>query len=181
MYVNQDARAIYVAHPRTASRSTADALWGAGFTRRFKHHGRVSDEFPRLDVDTDPEEWSVATTVRNHFDALVSWRLRKGEDLEFTETWLRGFVGNEDFVRHHRLYWRHIEAATRVMRFETLQTDLNDWLHALGLSEVELTRQGQTRPTDEHYSNYYGERERLFVEAFFFDELRRLSYSFKEG
>ncbi len=87
MYVNLEAKAIWLCHPRTASRSTAALLSKYGFVGVRKdeavHKPTIPvSSLPFATIDAPghhtrllekPEGWKIACTVRHHFEVVVSW------------------------------------------------------------------------------------------------------------
>ena len=144
MYVNQDTKAVFLAHPRTASRATVKVLEEYGFkkgvappfeTAHGGHHARIAEP--------PPDDWKVACTVRHHFDVVVSWL--------FNTTWRRVGQGRttleeatKDFDMAHYLetYMHrtrpeypdknellpHTKYSTFIISYSYLEKDLTDWI-----------------------------------------------------
>lgn len=133
MYVNYSRRMIYLAHPRTASRATRDALIERfGFRRQGQHHSTLGEH---------PDGWTVFTTIRNHYDAWASWyckNARNGERMD--AAFVEGFVGRKDryFPVEGRMWGLHAGVADVLLRYESLEADLSALLGA----DVTLGRVG---------------------------------------
>lgn len=174
MYVHEVARALYLAHPRTASSATAKALQEqAGFQLVGDHHSGPNG--------LDLSGWTVMTTVRNHFDALVSlWFLQdRSPPLgpRFWESFLTSANG-ERYPDPRRLYALHLPVATDVLRFERLGSDLNTALATVGLGPVTLGHHHRTEArAGRPYSEFYDSQSRAWVERQFGAEMRELGYS----
>lgn len=190
MYVQREARLVYLAHPRTASRATAQALCEqAGFEPVGEHHGRRTDEVPAA------EGWRALTTVRCHHDAVVSWycyRYRTQawenplEHRPLTPEWLRRetkpWQGTYIRLDTGWLFTHlHLLDADAVIRYETLEEDLNGELTQRGLGRVQLPEVGKSplrrgRP----YQAFYDAETRRAVEEVFGGEMRRLGYEWQD-
>lgn len=126
--------------------------------------------------------WSVATTVRNHWDALVSWwsytYINRGE--QEIEPFIHGLL---DDATHqdwfwpdpHRMWGAYTAHADAVLRHETLEADLSRWLgHSVDLSRENVSPQRDGR----HYSEFYTPDLRAFVGDWYREEIAELGYSF---
>lgn len=174
MRAHPDRKLLYLPHPRTASVATERMLDAMGFV----------DPAPRLDKHAPISEledytgqtftgWSVATTVRNHFDALVSWSFVEHPSIPFGLDWLETFVESCVYVTGSALYPLHLETADVILRFERLESDLSEWLNVgveLGRAHVSEKRGG--RP----YQEFYNEDSREWVQRQYGAEMDDLGY-----
>lgn len=186
MYYHAGARLVYLAGPKTASRATGRALVKAGFERRRHHAG------PRDDYGGDPipfEECEVATTVRDHFDALLSWWYsqtfrpggrKPGEEIDVA--YLDRVLATPYFPRRGEWWGLHRYDADVLLRYENLDTELGTWLLRHGIRPVDLDRtnvsKDRSAPEDRIRSGW---RElpgpvRTEVLTRFYDEIRELGY-----
>jgi hypothetical protein len=81
MYVHEDRKLVYLAHPRTASNATVAFLKTCGFVKAL--HPAVADHHAQLGPPVtlkNRHEWTVATTVRNPLDTVVSWLFHEREN-----------------------------------------------------------------------------------------------------
>lgn len=183
MYYRYDPDLLYLAHPRTASRATAQALqtW-AGFNRYptsdeadIPHHATVDE------TGVMTRDYTVFTAVRNPWAAVVSWyRLVHNPGQNFVPEWLDAF--REDcspYLVDGRLWELHRPAADVVLRFETLEQDLNDLLWAHGLDPLKLPRVSD-HDDEYQYPEYYTVEMREAVGEMFADEIDELGYTFWE-
>lgn len=167
-----DRKLLYLPHPRTASTAIEYRLDTLGFV----------DPAPGLDKHAPLSElreytgqrysdWTVATTVRNHFDALVSWSFVEGGT--FGVGWLEAFADNCPYVTGDRLYPLHLEGADTVLRYESLERDLSTWLGGdVTLPALHVSTERQGRP----YSEFYDETMCEVVTDAYGAEMDRLGY-----
>ena len=175
MYYHRDARLIYLAHPRTASNATVEALLSIGFKTHERHHGGICDAMER-------KQWYVFTTVRNHFDTAVSWVLRRTRD---RRGWSREIVEWALTEPVNRWVWEsemwglHGHDSDEVLKYETLQGSLNALLNRFDLPSVELPRKNETQHRrGRHYHEFFDEDSRAYIEERFGEEMKRYGYKF---
>ena len=165
MYVHPGRQIAYLAHPRTASGATAEALLGIGFTQVGKHHGAGNLTGLR-----------VLTTVRNSWDAAVSWvfgRCKAGPENWDVATFKAALKGNH-WIKDHRM-WFHLGRADEVLRYETLREDLRE---ALG-EEIELPRRNvATARHGRDYREFYTPETERYIGRLFGEEIAELGYQF---
>lgn len=151
MYVNHDARLIYLAHPRTASRSTRDVLLKLGFVHMYDRADPRGPHHSTFPAGFDPAGFDVATTVRHHMDIIVSWWFYTSEkhrgslkpDRVFADAlWAKR---RRLFPDRNRLFSLHVPRATTVLRFESLREDLAGWLGRGGVGWSPDTHSGPLR------------------------------------
>lgn len=133
MYVHRQARAIYLANPRTASRSTARALEGIGFIMDGSHHSWDEGRARGYRV--------IFTTVRRIEDTVESWcrHFRMPEHTTWPE--VMRMIGATRPIIPGWPDWTlfpHVQHANRILHFEALELELNLLLRELGLPRVEL-------------------------------------------
>jgi hypothetical protein len=180
MYAHREKKIAYLAHPRTASTSTAAALQtlpGWKLTGSHGHH----DGLHGIPGGERPE-WLVLTTVRNPFDLVVSdsfssfKKLAAQGKLEFQVPLFREVVETNSWLR--RRFW-HVDEADVVMRFETIQNDLEAALAMRGEPMPELPRKAVSASrAGRHYRDFYNDETRAYVEGAFAPELEAHGYRF---
>lgn len=176
-----DQKIAFLAHPRTASTSTRDALLKIGFhdnplTRpRLSHHTRLSKKLS--------PDWIVFTTVRNHYDTIISWYFKDNvwKDQPLNVEWLDRFLGSEDeihdWVGGKRLWSMHLPFTTHILRFENIQQDLNDVLALRGLGPAKMQLANvSTHRHKQHYTEVFDKKTRRYVYDRFGEEMEELGY-----
>ena len=179
-YVHRGARLCFLAHPRTASQSVADALEEqAGFVSEGTHHA------PRSHVEVrwpEAKEWTFFCVVRNPYDALVSWWAKGGRPGprlgKPSPDWIALLdTGESLYHKPGSLWWLHGEDADVVTRYERLEVGVNEVLIAAGLGPVTLPWRHRSARVGT-YRDYYDDVTRAFVADRYGDELLRWGYSF---
>ena len=184
MYVNPDTGAVVLVPPRTASRTIAAALMGAGWVADRGHHFVHPEVLARA-------PW-VAVSVRNHWDQLASWYTSRPQRLDLG-AWFDEWYG-EDIIRsvadhgmgryvtERGLYAKwlchpSLHVVPELIRFENLAEDLEaaTGVHLGGHRVSDRTSHRRGR----HYSLLYTEQARHAVADRFADEIARLGYSFE--
>lgn len=187
MYLHHDARLCYLAHPKTASVATAMALSEVGFRNidgkpctgsAHPHHMTVE----RSGFDLDG--WTVFTTVRNHWDAVVSW-MCQGDGMPCTASELQARLDRHPWFEETTMWQCHLPDADAVLKYETLGEDLNTLISAHGLDWVDLpvtpgTPGRMMGDARRPYGVFYNIGTREYVGERFADEIRALGYSYEE-
>ena len=182
MYIHEEAKAVYLAHPRTASRTTSRLLHSIGFERSRwgpdgGHHAKLSP------LPGSRKDWTVFTTVRNHWDAMVSYHFhlvvgagRKVDKLTVRDV-ERACKANRWVVRPDRLWDLHGPDADRILKFESIDKDLNAVLRDVGLPGVEWPK---TKPIGlrdgRAWENFYTEESYNYVLHKFREEINHYGY-----
>ncbi len=126
MYVHEEKKIAFIAHPRTASQATAKVLVDKlGFELRLSHHV----------YSKSPLDWTVFGTVRNPFDLLVSWyhlEIFKTKHDETFETWLCKCIDNPNEYIRRGLFFALHECTDR-LHFENLQEEFDELMSRMGL------------------------------------------------
>jgi len=180
MYVHDETKLCFLAHPRTASRAVRDALYTLGFRDAGSHH-----DGPEQGYDLSP--YTVFCTVRNHWDALVSWwynvrmfRKEKKPSLG----WLAIHLSKNRYYFRAGTLWWFLDLVPGIvpLRYESLEADLNALLKIHGLPAVNIPVVGVSEERGHrHYREYYDEHTREFVRWCFLREIDRLGYDFDFG
>ena len=177
-------RLVFIAHPRTASRSIRDTLKRIGAKEAAGHHPIA----PKILENEKALGASVGCVIRNPFDLLVSWyyqaeisRIRgvrcaspkRPQDPPSPvvprtfNSWLKDSL--EKKVWKNGLFFG-LEFCDHVMRFENLQEDFNLWMKKCGMRDRKLGHVGNSERS-ERYIRHYDEVSRLLVENHFSAEL----------
>lgn len=181
MYVHAEAKVIYLAHPRTASASTSSALTTIGFERPVErdHHCKVYGPHSPVTPETR-EQWFVFTTVRNHWDAAVSWGYLSSSPPTakiWNETIFKDVL-TTPWIEPNRMWW-HDQDADEILRFESLHRDFKRVLTACGLPTPELPhRNAAEGRSGRHYRQYYDGLAREYVAQRFKEEISKYDYTF---
>lgn len=173
---------IFLAQPRTASRSIADALKKIGFVLHSGHHLSLGDISSDI---TDPihadNDWFIMSAVRNHYDILPCWLDHRDHyyKLPFGVEFLQALLEEPFFDPDgKRLYWKYRDESTHLIRFEDLQANLNKILALRELGPVELPHIGK-KEGRKHYSTYHTPETRTFIEDMFCEEMQELGYGYE--
>lgn len=171
MYVHQETGLAYLAHPRTASVATGQALQHqAGFTQVAGHHGHTDHDGPAF------------TAVRNHWDAVVSWHCGgHGDPGPLTPERCEEIIGGASgyLPRPDQLWGLFRPRADIVIRYEGLDGSLNRVLTGFGVPAVELPdRNVSTGRRGRPYRAFYDDPSRKWVADRFADEIDELGYTF---
>jgi hypothetical protein len=169
MYVHEEKRVAFIAHPRTASTATGQALTGLGFGQWINHHG--------FDPKWDLTGWTVFATVRNPFDLMVSWYYHKKRHQEQTfQEWLPKFIALSNQYLDQGMFFG-TNFCTRMMRYETLQKDFDFVLGEVGFpqTDIPLKNVSHDRP-DKPLSEYYDHRLINLMRTHFNKEIRQNGY-----
>lgn len=187
MYVHPEAKLIYLAHPRTASTSTARALTepSIGFLRpNDGHHARLHPQRLLKKYGAPREKWLAFTTVRNHWSigvsfihvrntAIVNPDIFRIEDFEkaLQACWYR---------QDHEMYAHHKDADVFI-RFENVEEQVNTILRLAGLGPVKLPhvfKEWVDRRGGPGYRRFYTNETRDYIYNRFKDEIERFGYEF---
>lgn len=159
---------LYLANPRTGSHSVHQALQKKhGAIKNLSHHAEPR-HIPQYNCEF------AFTTVRNPYDALVTWWLRMqvrmtDPFLEFIQT----FEG-KDFVRNGKMFYQCIPGV-EVTRYENLEEGVNEMLVRAGLEPVKLPLANRTL-RKKPWRTYYGPEEYAATNERFGEEIETLGY-----
>ena len=180
MYVYENKLA-FIAHPRTASRSTTDTLKGAGAELWDSHH-EVDEDKVAMVHDAGG---LVACTYRNMFDVLVSWFHRANRsslqpdfdpEKEFTP-WLETILkGGHQFLDREPYHFG-FDRCNYHIRYEYLARTLETLLYLCDMPWQPLGSRGVShRHMD--YRLYYSDQTRRQVEDRWALDLEMTRYQF---
>ena len=184
MYIHRPTDLAFLAHPRTASRSTKEVLLNLGFTTHRGHHGG-----PKKLDDDRYNELRFFCTVRNHWDTFASWFVNKTgveKDRSLTREWIEKWVSRHTrkapfYCEHNRLFFFLVQVpGTIYLYYEHLDADLNQLLKRHGFPEVELPWVKDRRKSRD-FQRLYTDEARDFVAWYFADEISEMGYTFEKG
>ncbi len=184
MYVHDTVRLAYLAHPRTASVATRDALLLGGFRAASGHHTGL----PRPGLEPPLEgDWKIFTTVRNPWDTAVSWiyhmnRATPPPARPWPLDLFKNDLGprNSWITTYGRLFWM-LEDADVVLRYESLQDELDKFLTGEGVEPVPLLRANLSAARGgADYRSFYTDETQDFVGELFKSEIEALGYTFEK-
>lgn len=178
MYVIPSHKFCYIANPRTGSKAVRDALLRAGATLVGGHH-TTPDDHSDIKLGSD---WTVCATVRNHWDAMISWYF-KIERTPNAMTPLAEFLprfcaNNPNFVRGGRLWWHGEPHVNTYLRYQCLQADLDQALVKVGLNPVDLPRVTDSHRGGQPYQVFYKAATARWVGSYFGKEIKKFGYKF---
>ena len=180
MYINWDAKVIYLASPRTASVSTSDGLMKYSGFERFKgHHASLEKAGCIFDTSTR-SSWTTITAVRNHWDAVVSWMFWARKTPPWTVRDMeKGLATINDWTTFNRLFSLHLDCSDIIWRFESLPADIERTFTALNLTIPALERRNVSDGRDtKEYRDYYTPDTQQYVADRYAAEIKRLGYTF---
>jgi len=169
MYVDEEKKVAFIAHPRTASSATGHVLTQLGFTQWVNHHG--------FKPEWDLSGWTVFSTVRDPFDVMVSWYYHKKRHQEETfQTWLPKFIAVSNEYLDQGMFFG-FAYCTHVMSYETLQEDFDYIMDVTGFPQTEIPFRNvsQDRP-DTPLSEFYTPKLVKLMQAYFGEEIHQLGY-----
>lgn len=155
MYLEEETGLAFLAHPRTASKSTCFALCQeAGFTKVGPHHYGIDYVAKRPWFEHDPDDLTAFCVVRDHVDAIGSWArlLRPNVEFEYPMTWedCRSIVQAADPHLDFGSMYPLIYESDRVLKYEDIPGALNEYLEEWGLPAVDLPdKNTSSRPDPE--------------------------------
>jgi predicted deacetylase len=168
MYILPKYKFAYLAAPRTASKATSQALLARGATLFGSHHS----------IEDLPPGWVIASTVRNHWDAMISWWFKNGKIGKFEEFLPRFCLNNPNFVINHTLWAKYIDKSTHILRFESLQRDLDAVLEFAGIEPMKLPLVLDSKRENAPYQIFYKRFAKDWVQNYFNDEIQKYGYKF---
>lgn len=179
--IHPEARVAYLAHPRTASVATEEALLSRPGWRRSEgaqDRHAAADRIPEIG---DPGRWTLLTTVRNHWDAMVSFAHWKVFDMAFGTEYIEALVATtREYIRPPRLWWRHLPRADHVLRYERLEADLAAALASVGLAVPDRIPRANVSAgrDDPDHRPFYDAEAREAIRSLFGPEIEELGYTY---
>ncbi len=183
MWILPEKKICFLANPKTASLATAIALNSLGFIHFGDQHcvPEASGWKHWQEID---DSWVIFSTVRNHYDVLVSWYFYQTRTPAASkyfgwpfERFLYEWATNPEWFRDGRLYWKRTPLCDRILRYEILQTDFSALLNScdipavkIELHNVSLNRKGRD------WRMFYSEKSMQFMKDIFGDEMKQYGY-----
>lgn len=179
MYVIPDKKFVFLAAPRTGSKAVAKALLELRGAELVGSHHTTPDEHPEIKID---ESWAVCSTIRNHWDAMISWWF-KIERLANSMTPLAKFLprfceNNGNFIRNGQLWWKTLPHTNTLIRYEWLQADFDQALVKAGMAPTDIPSVTDSHRKGSPYQIFYKQATRLWVANYFKDEIANCGYKF---
>jgi hypothetical protein len=141
-------------------------------------HHSTPDEHPEYEISND---WVVCSGVRNHWDAMVSWWFkieRKGRMRPLVEFLPRFCENNPGFVQGNKLWRKNMPFTNEVLRYNWLESDLDNALVAVGLPPVTLLPITDSRRGKRPYQVFYKDDTARWVAQYFEEEIKKYGYKF---
>jgi hypothetical protein len=197
MLVHPEKKLIYLATPRTASTATRKALLDRGFIVAGPGNQHDMLEFPDKVgafsgirgplLDGVREDWTTFTTVRNPFDAAVSWVYMRGdrvyEDGLFETPWNTDVFVNtivSPLLTPHSLLNLHTDVDIW-LRYETLQDDLDVFLEGSDLSPTPIPYFNvSAKRRKKHYQEHYTPESRQYIQNRYAMDFEKFNYSWED-
>jgi hypothetical protein len=173
--LHPDYKILFLEQPRTGNRAVGQWLLQCGGRKvgQGRHH--------ILGVDFEKyrkESIRVVSTVRNHWDYIISWYhfSRWSEGWKGTFEQFIEFLATRDdrFFKPGKFFWCYQPLSEIVMRYETLA---EDFAHVLGRADpVDLPKVGLSvrKPYREYYDSYVANK----VHDIWGDEIEDWGYEF---
>lgn len=179
MYVIPEWKFCFLAAPRTGSKAVAKALVEQRGAILVGSHHSTPDEHPEYEINND---WAVCSGIRNHWDAMVSWWFkieRRGRMMPLAEFLPRFCENNPAFVRDNQLWWVNMPYTNvEVLRYDWLESDLDNALVAVGLPPVTLPSVIDSKRDQRPYQVYYKSDTAQWVGMYFEEEIAKYGYKF---
>ena len=188
---------IYLATPHTASIATTEALAQQLDGALASNISKLTDLDPCLPRNThhatcetvrklSPELFQgtevAITTIRNPCDLIVTWWLRQrngisekmGREIPFEEyvQICDETTSGGPYIRDGKIFWQDFDS---YLRYETLQSDLNNFLIGLTLPTVELKPVNVTADKRD-WRTYYDDKTIAVVVERFGEEAQQFGY-----
>ncbi len=178
MYVIPKWKFCFLASPRTGSKAIARVLTEKYGAALIGSHHTTPDE--HLDYKFD-RDWIICSTIRNNWDAMISWWFkteRSGRMTPLAEFLPRFCKSNSNFVCDQQLWWRNTPFTNHPLRYEHLNTDLDQALVATGLPPIDLPVVTDSKRDGAPYQVFYKGATSEWVAQYFKVEIERYGFKF---
>jgi hypothetical protein len=176
MYVLPERNLVYLAHPRTASVATKRTLAQLGPMEMYQgHHG--------VDPDRIPVGATVMTTIRNPWDAFVSWWFkRRGAMSPFYDLPLEEFIpqlveNNQQYFRGGKMFYM-VPYANVILSYHHLQEQFDLAIVKVGYAPHDLLVANKSSKREPGWKQYYNKAAHDWVADYFADEIKRFGFKF---
>lgn len=158
MYVHEEKKIAFIAHPRTASSATSHVLKQMGFEIIHSHHGLMDMEYLN--------GWDVFCTVRNPFDVIVSWFYNQPREKPFS-LWLPEFLDGCQYLQGIRMFFGQ-PYCDHILHYENLQDEFEDLMDEFGFPIVEIPQRNvsETRDSFSFMGHYNPRTFKLVIDSF---------------
>lgn len=146
MYIHQEKKVAFIAHPRTASSTTGYHLLQLGFEIVRDHHYTDNKHLIGMHI--------VSATVRDPFDVLVSWYFNQNREQGTFKKWLPVFLDGCAHLQGGTMF-PGLKYCSHVMRYELLQDDFDDLMAISGFPQTTLTHRNVSKGRSGDYMRYY--------------------------
>jgi len=160
VYIHQEKRLAFLAHPRTASSATGYHLLQLGFEIVKGHH--------HIDSKRLLDMYMVFGAVRDPFDVLVSWYFNQKREQSCFKEWLPVFLNSCSLMQG--TLFPGLKHCSHLMRYECLQSDFNEVMDVAELPRITLTHRNVSKGKSGDYMRYYREPE---IRALVVDRFRQ--------
>lgn len=172
---HDDKQAHFLAMPRTASKACAEAFKGLGNVTFDGHHS-----IKHFDELVKPGDL-VMSTVRNPWDWFTSfWHLQgcPGRFDRFISKLCREseWIDRNPTCTECRLFRKYATISSVILRYESVESDMNAALTSHGFPTVTLKQNGEKKSRP--YQTYYKSQSREYVRRVFKDEIAQYGYKF---
>jgi len=185
VYICPNIKVVFLAQPRTASRSCVHFLQSKTEQDREKITANHHSIDTRSVIAYRENGWRIVTAVRNHYDIIVSfyhhaphWFSRPREQESFANY-------ASDFATHkankyaipHRIFYKYQQYATHIVRYENLWDEFSE---AVGLEVTAEDREifNIGKSDRKPYREYYDEDTRRFIGEWYKTEIEEYGYEF---
>ena len=179
MYIIHEKKFAFLAAPRTGSKAVAAALLEQRGAVLIGSHHTLPDVHPEIEIDSN---WTVCSTTRNHYDAMVSWWFKierfKQSMLPLIKFMPRFCENNPSFVQDGQLWHNTLPHTNYVLRYEWLQADLDTALVMAGMAPVDLPKVVDSKRLGTPYQVCYKQASKEWVGNYFKDEIAKCGYKF---
>jgi len=159
----------FMANPRTGSTSVANALTTMGAVPKGDHHD---------DWDVILPDSIVAQTVRHHCDVLVSFWFKSQIGSDFTK-FVEAVLGGEYYwLPSTGFYNRWGDKVNCILRYETLEYELNNALSCCGIPPVKLERTVTRRSSDVSWQSLFSMSLYEKVADHYHAEMKEFGYGY---
>jgi hypothetical protein len=168
MYIHEEKKIAFIAHPRTASSATGHTLLKMGFTIEGTHHAFD----PNWDVD-----WDIFCTVRNPFDVMVSWYYNclKPREKPFS-SWLPEFLDG-CYHLQGRMFFGQL-TCNHILHYENLQEEFECLMDKFDIPCMEIPQRNvsKSRNGRPYIGHYTFETGKIMIDRFL-EDFRANGYS----
>ena len=193
MLINTDKRICFLANPKTASAAMGHTLLSLDFQTMGGQHCTPPQSswrhWPVIQKQREnPEKpyenpWTIFAVIRNHFDVMVSWWFHNTTNAVSAyfgtpfEQFLYKWVHEGRWFKDGKMYWERNPYCNMILRYETLQRDLDVLLVANDLPATKLqVHNVSMRRKGRDFRTFYSAKSIQFMYDVFGAEMEELGY-----